>query len=153
MKDQATAIRTVANTAYNNASVANNYSGTASTICEQSKTAIVDKSSNAYKSLVTGCSTLTGTDQAQALAAFNLAQSTADSLLVVAATTSTSTKSQKSAEDGFKQLSSTLQDLLKENDQYLKTTISIDQGKAIKVYITKDYIFSKEAVIKKGASR
>jgi type IV secretion system protein VirB10 len=140
----ASSILTAAQTAYVDATK------TYTDMCNSIKNAISDTTSASYQTVNTECTTIGAnaatTPQEKKDAVFAMATTVATSLSTEAAKSTTPTKTQKAAEDAYKDLTDTIKDIVKQEAQ--EPTISIDQGKAIKIYVMKDYEFPKEAVFK-----
>ncbi|MCC2646157.1 MAG: virB10 protein [Rickettsiaceae bacterium] len=141
------AAATAITTAATNAALAPG--ATYATVCTAIQNAITDKTSTAYNQSVSECTRIAGsggTAQQMLQEATTLGSTIATSLASTAAENTTPTKAQKAAEDSYKDVTETFKDILKQETP--EPTISIDQGKPIKIYVTKDYEFPKEAVFK-----
>ena len=118
-------------------------------ICNATQGLITDKTSSAYTSLSQACTALytnTGaTVVGQRLSSLmNSVNSAAASLLTATATATTPTQAQTASKQAFTDVTNTVKDML--TQQEFKPTITIDQGTAVKIYVTKDYIFPKSAL-------
>ncbi len=70
----------------------------------------------------------------------------ATALTQASATAITPTNAQASAQQSFKDVTKTIQDAFAQ-DQF-KTTITLDQGSVVRIYVNKDYKFPKDAILK-----
>jgi type IV secretion system protein VirB10 len=118
-------------------------------ICTAIRNAFTDQTSTAFtqaddqcKALIT--SSATAADKSQT--ARNIASAAATSVVSLATTSTTQTKAQAAAEDAYKSITDTVKGILEQQD--FQPTITIDQGRPIKIYVTKDYEFPKEAIFK-----
>ncbi|WP_375318576.1 TrbI/VirB10 family protein [Candidatus Tisiphia endosymbiont of Oplodontha viridula] len=122
-----------------------------SQICTSVMNAITDKTSTAYTSMMQACSTAhnpTGSQPGQRLIALMSAvTSAAASLLSSTANAATPTQAQTASKQAFTDVSNTMKDMMQQ--QALKSTITIDQGTLIRIYVNKDYKFP-QAVLRKS---
>lgn len=150
LSTEAKAVRDAATLAYNTASGNNFPAGSGASICNAALGAITDKSSKAYTDLQTQCNSpafIALAEPQQSQSAQQYVNTAADSMITQSATTSTKSKAQDGAEKGYKEISDAIRKAL-EPEEY-KTTITIDQGKPLKIYVSKDYEFPKPALIKR----
>jgi type IV secretion system protein VirB10 len=120
-------------------------------VCSALQSAIIDQGSSAFQQAVTGCQVIVTnaaglTTAQQKTAALTLATSIATSLSASTAQNTTPTKAQQAAEEGYKNITETLKGMIAQ--QNFEPTITIDQGRPLKIYVTKDYEFPKEAIFK-----
>ena len=73
--------------------------------------------------------------------------SAAASLLSSTANAATPTQAQRASKQAFTDVSNTMKDMMQQ--QALKSTITIDQGTLIRIYVNKDYKFP-QAVLRKS---
>lgn len=124
-------------------------------ICSQLRTALTDKTSSAYTQLDSQCTSAQANSDwqdtsknNQLLQNFILSlNSITDSVTQSAAQAQIASKEQDAAKQGFEDVSQAIKDSLT-SEQTFKPVITVDQGKAIKIYMTKDYTFPKKAVKK-----
>jgi type IV secretion system protein VirB10 len=155
--NQTTAQNTALATNINNIALAINNDATQqpatkiANICTQVQNAIPDKSSTAYTTFQQTCFSLQsnagGATAAQQLASLmSSVNSAATSLIQNTTNASTPTKAQDAAKQGFDDITKVVTNELA--SEQFKTTITIDQGTPVKIYVNKDYKFPKEAIRK-----
>jgi type IV secretion system protein VirB10 len=116
-------------------------------ICSSTQALITDKTSTAYTTLSQACTSLItnaniGSTTGQRLSSLmNTVNSAAASLLTSTTTATTPTQAQNASKQAFTDVTNTVKDML--TQQQFKPTITIDQGTAVKIYVTKDYVFPK----------
>ena len=118
-------------------------------ICTAIRNAFSDKSLTAYTTADASCNALassTANDNDKKSTAATIASTASSSVLATTATTTTPTKAQDAATEGYNNVTQTLKDIL--SKQTFNPNITIDQGKPIRIYVTQDYIFPKEAITK-----
>lgn len=122
-------------------------------ICTQLPPLITDKTSGAYTQIQTACTTAqtappdaTGKKDYALQNLLLTLSSVSDSLAQATANASTPSKAQEAAKQGFEELSNALKETI--NNQMPAPNITVDQGKAVKIYVNKDYNFPKAAVSK-----
>lgn len=118
-------------------------------ICTQVQAAFTDKTSSAYTTFASTCTTLLASNTAANgtanLNAVMAAVATASTSLAAATATSTTpTQAQTSAKTAFTDITNTVKDIA--TQAKFNTTISIDQGTPLKIYVNKDYTFPKTAL-------
>lgn len=123
---------------------------TAADMCTSIQNAITDKSSAAFTQASSQCTSInadaTLNAQQKKDAVFALATTVSTSLSTAATKSTTPTKAQTAAEDAYKNVTDTLKGMV--DQQKFDPTITIDQGKPIKIYVTKDYEFPPQAIFK-----
>jgi len=110
---------------------------------------LVPATSAAYATISTACTTaltpLNPPNWSQNLQNLQTAITGATAnLSQVSATTTTPTQTQSAATDAFKSVTKSVQSMVDQNN--FKPTVTIDQGKPVKIYVNKDYVFPKAAV-------
>lgn len=116
-------------------------------ICSSIQGMMPDKTSSVYTSFVQACLASMNLQAGQKLSSLMNAVTAASTGLVTSTTiASTPTHKQKAAEDAFKNLTTKMQDIVEQ--QTFKPTTTIDQGHSIKIFVNKDYLFPKDAVVK-----
>jgi type IV secretion system protein VirB10 len=118
-------------------------------ICSNVQGLMTDRTSSAFAAFVTACTQaqgVVGTPAAKLTTLMSAVTTAATSVIKSTVEAATPTKKQKAAEDAFKSLSEAAKGMLPEQD--LTPTTTIDQGHPIKIYVNKDYLFPKDAVVK-----
>ena len=129
-------------------------------ICSQLRSSLTDKTSSSYQQLDTKCNEAqsnTGwqdpNQKDQLFQSFILGLSSiTDNVTQAAATAQIASKQQDAAKQGFEEVSQVIKDTLPAEQNY-QPVITVDQGRAIKIYINKDYNFPKKAVKKSRVVR
>lgn len=124
-------------------------------ICSQLRAALTDKTSSAYTQLNSQCTTAQANSDwqdsnknNQLLQNFILSlNGITDSVTQSTAQAQVASKQQDAAKQGFEDVSQAIKDSLSAEHDF-KPVITVNQGKAIKIYMTKDYTFPKKAVKK-----
>lgn len=119
-------------------------------ICSTTQGMIPDKTSSSYTSLVQACTNAIGSVNAQPgqrlTSVMSSVTSAATSLVTATAAATVPTQKQVASQQAFKDLSTTMKGMMKQ--QTFTPTTTVDQGHQIKIYVSKDYLFPKDAVIK-----
>jgi type IV secretion system protein VirB10 len=118
-------------------------------VCLEVQNSFPDKTSAAYTTFVQAClaaGTATGGEVEKLSSIMTSVTSASTSLVSQTSQASTPTNKQKAADEAFKSLSSKMEDIVKQ--QALKPTITVDQGTPVKIFIKKDYLFPKDAVLR-----
>jgi len=122
-------------------------------ICSTSLSAISDKTSTAFASIASACNNInnssgatTDTDKLKVI--LQAVATAASGLLTNTAAAVTPTQAQDASKQAFRDVTSTVKDMVTQHE--FKPTITIDQGTLIKIYVNKDYTFPKAAI---GKSR
>jgi type IV secretion system protein VirB10 len=119
-------------------------------LCSTIQGMITDKTVTAYTTIIQACSTaLTTTNSQPTERAKALVASITGAATSIASSTAAAavpTQKQLASQQAFKDLSGTMQDMVKQ--QTFTPTTTVDQGHPIKIYVSKDYYFPKDAVIK-----
>jgi len=119
-------------------------------ICSTVQSMINDKTSSSYTGLVQSCTTAIGTTNAQPgqrlTSIMSAVTSAATGLVTSTTAAAVPTQKQTASQQAFKDLSATMQGLMKQ--QTFTPTTTVDQGHQVKIYVNKDFLFPKDAVIK-----
>lgn len=118
-------------------------------ICADVDRLMTDKTSSAYASFITACTQAKGTSGAaddRLTTLMSAVTAAATGVIKGTVEASSPTKKQKAAEEAFQEISETAKNMLP--DQNLTPTTTIDQGHPIKIYVNKDYLFPKDAVVR-----
>jgi len=118
-------------------------------LCTQIPADITDKTSTAYTTFVSSCSSIQSSSMTdpQKLAAVMTAVTTAStSLAASTATSTTPTQAQSAAKTAFTDITNTAKDIATQHT--FTTTVTIDQGTAVKIIVNKDYTFPRSAISK-----
>lgn len=146
--DQANNLQSMALSIFNDATIANPDTKR-DKICLEVKNAFPDKTAAAFNTFNQACltaATSSGTPQEKLNTIMTAVTSAATSLVSQTSQATTPTNKQKAADEAFKSLSSKMEDIVKQ--QELKPTITVDQGTPVKIFIKKDYLFPKDAVLR-----
>ncbi|MCC8417520.1 MAG: hypothetical protein LN588_03280 [Rickettsia endosymbiont of Bryobia graminum] len=112
-------------------------------LCSSVQNAITDKTSSAFTSVLQACNTAqttTGAQPGQRLSALiSSVNNAAATLFTSTAVASTPTQAQLASKQAFTDITDTMKDFIEQQD--FKTTITLDQGTVIKIYVKKDYKF------------
>ncbi|RYE05971.1 MAG: TrbI/VirB10 family protein [Rickettsiaceae bacterium] len=120
-------------------------------ICSTIQNAIPDKTSAAYTTFASACFSI-ATSAASATPAQNLTSlmssvnSAASSLLINTDAQATPTQAQNASKQAFTDVTTTIKDMLQQ--QQLQPITTIPQGTPIKIYVNKDYKFPKATLNK-----
>lgn len=146
-QQKVTSLRTTTTEIFTRAGPAN---GKWSEICTATKNAIEDTTSDAWKTAESQCNTiqqnLTATPEERLNQAMNMVNQVADQMLTVSVNAAQPSKAQQSAQEGYDELSNLITEML--SAEQFNTTVSVDQGAAIKIYVRKDYSFPASVVNK-----
>lgn len=146
--DQANSLQSTALAIFNDKNIASDDTKREN-ICTAVLNAFPDKTSAAYTTFNQACMTArtqTGTAQEKLNTIMTAVTSASTSLVSQTAQATTPTNKQKAADEAFKNLSSKMEEIVKQ--QELKPTITVDQGTPVKIFIKKDYLFPKGAVLR-----
>jgi type IV secretion system protein VirB10 len=119
-------------------------------LCSTIQGMIPDKTVPAYVTIIQACSTAITTTNAQPTertkTLVSVITAAATSIASTTAAAAVPTQKQLAAQQAFKDLSGTMQGMVKQ--QTFTPTTTVDQGHPVKIYVSKDYYFPKDAVIK-----
>ncbi|XVN43101.1 MAG: TrbI/VirB10 family protein [Candidatus Rickettsia vulgarisii] len=119
-------------------------------LCSSVQNAITNKTSTAFTSIQQACNTAqttTGAQPGQRLRALiTSVNNAAASLFISTAVSSTPTQAQLASKQAFTDITDTMKEFVEQQD--FKTTITIDQGTVIKIYVKKDYKFPQRVLNK-----
>jgi type IV secretion system protein VirB10 len=119
-------------------------------ICSNTQSAITDKTSASYIAVALACNnvgTIVSPAPGDKLKSIMTAVTNASSqLLTNSATNATPTQAQTASKQAFTDVTNTVKDMV--TQQSFKPTVTIDQGTIVKIYVNKDYLFPKAAIVK-----
>ena len=142
---QATNIQNIANSALTTQNMTDN--AKMALICANVRSSITDKTSTAFTQINTACLTPTGATPSDQLKSLMTSITTAaNSILSNSTSNVQETQAQGASKQSFTDISDTVKTLV--DEQPFKTTITIDQGTPVKIYVNKDYKFPKAAISK-----
>lgn len=121
-------------------------------ICTQIQGAIPDKTSSAYTTFATVCSSLliappTSNMDQNLTSLMSSVNAAATTLLTTTSTQVTPTQAQNASKKAFTDVTDAVKEMI--DQQQFTPTITIDQGTPIKIYVTKDYKFPRAAISKR----
>jgi type IV secretion system protein VirB10 len=116
-------------------------------MCTAATNAVPDPSNPAFNKIQVACANAnasTGDVDQTVAALFSSLMSAANTSIAQTVSSSTPTKQQEATKKGMENFSKTMEDIVKQATP--KPTITIDQGTAVKIYVSRDYKFPRDAV-------